>query len=511
MVAHSNIDYSLYLVTSRDTGILSPSNDYFHILEQALIGGVTIVQIREKDADTGEFIEVARKSKEICDRYKVPILINDRIDIALAIGAHGVHVGQKDMPVTTARRLLPKNSIVGIGSVWGTRTKKLTNPIVGVRGVGSILRILDGTDIKAVAIGGVKRANLLRTLHGAVSPTNHPLDGVAIVSDIMGAEDPRARCEALSTTLREFRDAFSSSSTSAFRPSTLTDNWSTDSIKHGVGELMQVLRASNPLVHQITNSVVTTQSANITLAVGGSPIMATTPEEMEDLAKYPGALLINIGTLTTENLDGMFKAGFFANVNKKPLVCDPVGVGATQFRKGTVSELLSTWQASVIKGNAGELAALAGSSEVDAKGVDSAGSFEDPIKFVKNLARRERCVIVLTGVTDYVSDGDRVVLLKNGHEMLGRITGSGCMLGSCIASFCGAAASVGEDLAVGRLVRGDMFLGAIAGILVLTIASERAVARNDVKGPGTFLPALIDEAAALKPEDIIDAAKIELA
>jgi thiamine-phosphate diphosphorylase/hydroxyethylthiazole kinase len=152
-----------------------------------------------------------------------------------------------------------------------------------------------------------------------------------------------------------------------------------ETIKNGVVELMQVIRDKSPLIHQvdaltcdsaacpltatqITNVVVTNQSANATLALGASPIMATAPEEMRDLSRIPGALLINFGTITDKG--GMILAGQYANEAQKPIVFDPVGVGATQFRKTTASELLNAWQASVIKGNAGEMASLANSNEV---------------------------------------------------------------------------------------------------------------------------------------------------
>ncbi len=162
-------------------------------------------------------------------------------------------------------------------------------------------------------------------------------------------------------------------------------------------------------VLQITNNVVATQSANITLALGASPIMATAPEEAEDIARICSACLINIGTLTTESKAGMLRTGYYANSFRKPVVLDPVGIGASAFRRSTVhgqcfqgllillidtnakTELMDRWQASVIKGNAGELATLAGSREVESKGVDSVGpGFKDPVSFVRNLARRER-------------------------------------------------------------------------------------------------------------------------
>lgn len=121
-----------------------------------------------------QFLKIALQSQAICRRYGVPIIINDRIDIALAINADGVHLGQTDMPVSIARSLLPKGSIigvscntsvhvetavkngvdyVGVGAVWGTATKALTSPIIGVRGVGEMLKSLDGCKVKAVAIG----------------------------------------------------------------------------------------------------------------------------------------------------------------------------------------------------------------------------------------------------------------------------------------------------------------------------------------------------------------------
>ncbi|KAF5351697.1 hypothetical protein D9756_007742 [Leucocoprinus leucothites] len=523
-----NVNYSIYLVTGRD--LLPPGKGYLESLDEALQGGVTVVQIREKEADTKEFIEIARASKEICDRYNVPLLINDRVDVALAIKADGVHLGQTDMSVAQARALLPKGSIigvscnnvqqvekarkdlveyVGIGAVWGTTTKTLTNPTIGVRGVGVMLEALDGTDIKAVAIGGIKESNLLRTLHGSVSPTGHALDGVAVVSEIVASKDPKNAAANLSSILSGFRARFTSVPRGRTLASSLYGDGSVPTnpkILEGVRTLMIEIRKAGPLVHQITNNVVATQSANITLGLGASPIMATAPEEMKDLERITGALLVNIGTLTAASVEGMRKAGFYANAFRRPLVFDPVGVGASQFRKDTVKELLNLYQASVIKGNAGELAALAESREVESKGVDSVGpGFRDPVAFVKSI-------VVMTGPTDYISDGATVVSLKNGHEVLGKITGSGCIVGSSIASYCAVAStlSTSEEQPQGSLVSGDMFLGAIAGILVLTVAAEVAVEGGHVRGPGTFLGVLIDVLWTLTPEDVIKRAKLDV-
>ncbi|KAH9935372.1 Hydroxyethylthiazole kinase [Fomitopsis serialis] len=522
------VDYSLYLVTGRE--LLPVGKDYYESLEESLQGGVTLVQIREKTAETGEFLEIARRSKEICHKYGVPILINDRIDIALAMGADGVHIGQTDMPIAVARSLLPPQAIigvtcntpehvrqavkdganyVGVGPAWTTQTKKNLSAIVGVRGLGEMLRELDGTLVKSVAIGGVKSTNALHCLHGSVSVTGSALDGLAVVSDIVASPEPKVAAEKLASIVRAFK-GYSPSSFSLPSP-----RYTPEFVKTQAAALVSAVRKHSPLVHQITNTVVTNQSANATLALGASPIMASSAKEMEDLSKVTGALLVNFGTI--QDLDGMLAAGRFANINRKPVVFDPVGVGASRYRQTSADTLLNTWQTTVIKGNAGELAAIAKSTEVQSRGVDSIGKgFQDPITFVSQLARKERCIIVLTGVQDYVSDGNVVVRCSNGHKLLGDITGSGCMVGTAVATFCAAAsleaAETGDALLRhdGLLVKGDMLVGAVAGVLALTVASEFAAVRQDVHGSGTFLPALIDELGALTPEKVAEAANVEV-
>ncbi|ELU45074.1 Hydroxyethylthiazole kinase family domain-containing [Rhizoctonia solani AG-1 IA] len=514
----TKIDYSLYLVTARE--FLPPGKvsiwDYYESLEESIQGGVTVVQVREKKSDTGEFIEIARRTKQICDKYNVPMFVNDRVDVALAVGATGVHIGQTDMPVSTARNnvdeakraVLDGADYVGIGAVWATATKDLVKPVLGVRGLGDMLDIVGDAGIPAVAIGGIKVHNALHTLHGAVGPiTGTALSGLAIATEIISAPDASIPAKALTQIINSRSRHFH------WPALCLPANTSPSAalLAENAGSLLTALREHSPLIHQITNNVVIAQSANATLALGASPIMATAPEEMEDLSKVAGGLLINFGTIT--NKAGMLIAGKAANANKKPVVFDPVGVGATQFRRETASELLNSWQASVIKGNAGEIGALLGSSEVIARGVDSVGpGFSDPANIVRALAKRERCIVVMTGKTDYVSDGYSAVALSNGHSMLEDITGSGCIVGTAIAAFAAAsrliAAENTED--EGKLVRGDMFQAAVAGVLAITIASEIAAARPDVKGTGTFMSALIDELYNLKPQNIADRAMVEI-
>lgn len=224
-----------------------------------------------------QFLEIAKQSKTLCDRYSVPLLINDRIDIALAVQAQGVHLGQTDMPIKVARQLLPQGSVigvscntvddvkkavlegadyVGIGSVWATSTKRLTNPIIGVRGIGPLLAALDNTSIKAVAIGmlasagftfkitlkgGIKVTNLQRTLHGAVSESGHTLDGVAVISEIVESSEPGLTAKCLCKMIHQFRQSVSANNI-RYRD--------IDCLLNGVTDLLEGTRELNPLVHQ---------------------------------------------------------------------------------------------------------------------------------------------------------------------------------------------------------------------------------------------------------------------
>lgn len=171
----------------------------------------------------------------------------------------------------------------------------------------------------------------------------------------------------------------------------------------------------------------------------------------------------------------------------------------------------------MIKGNAAEIAALAERTDVTSRGVDSVGGgFSDPADVVRTLARQRRAIVIMTGVSDYISDGATVLKVSNGHELLGVITGSGCMTGTLVATFCAAARtaylSANETKEnASQLVQGDMLTGALAGVLAINVAAQRAAARSDVRGPGTFRAALMDELYAVRPKDVLELAKVEVA
>jgi len=167
-------------------------------------------------------------------------------------------------------------------------------------------------------LGGIKAANILRTLHGAVSPSGKHVNGVAVISEIMGSPSPENQAQQLSTFIR----SFSNSGAPVYIVSSPSLNTTTpgaqplDAVEKAAKLLDAIRSKRTPLVHQITNNVVMNQSANATLALGASPIMATAVEEMEDLCKVPGALLVNIGTI--EDKLGMLEAGKWANYYRKP-------------------------------------------------------------------------------------------------------------------------------------------------------------------------------------------------
>lgn len=239
---------------------------------------------------------------------------------------------------------------------------------------------------------------------------------------------------------------------------------------------------------------------------GASPIMANDGAEAEDLAKLGGALVINMGSATPASISNHLQALRVYNECGGPVLFDPVGAGATGLRRTAVKQLMLGGYFHVIKGNYSEILTVSGSSGVLQKGVDSAKSDVTGLeraRLVKTLASRERNVVIMTGEVDYLSDGHRTYSVTNGHRYLGQITGSGCTLGTTIASFI-------------AVEKGDTLLAALAGILMFEIAAERASRQPAVKGPGTFLPAFIDALSSIATDAEggntawIQSAKVEL-
>lgn len=204
-----NFDLSLYLVSDRT---IIGDADFFDIISKAASSGVTMVQLREKDCSTREFLEIAQKTKEILSPYKIPLIINDRADIALAIDADGLHIGQSDMPYHTARKLLGEDKIIGlsvesiedvrkanmldvdyigISPIFSTPTKTDTMPPFGIEGAKEAVSL---SKHPTVAIGGINLGNIPQVFSTGV-------DGVALVSAIMAASDPSGATEELARAI----------------------------------------------------------------------------------------------------------------------------------------------------------------------------------------------------------------------------------------------------------------------------------------------------------------------
>jgi hydroxyethylthiazole kinase len=257
------------------------------------------------------------------------------------------------------------------------------------------------------------------------------------------------------------------------------------------GQALELIRANRPLVHHITNMVVMNDTANVTLHVGALPVMAHAPEEVAEMVNLAGALVLNIGTLTKDWIESMLMAGRRANERGIPIVLDPVGAGATKLRTESSLRLLNELRITVLRGNAGEIGAVAGSGG-EVKGVESVRGLEDPIAVAKELARRYRITVAITGVRDVLSDGERVLGVDNGHSWLSTNTGTGCMSTAMIGAFCA--------------IEKDALLAAAAGLACYGLAAEWAA--KEARGPASFKVALLDHLYNMTPRRLAEGAKI---
>jgi thiamine-phosphate diphosphorylase/hydroxyethylthiazole kinase len=385
---------------------------------------------------------------------------------------------------------------LGIGTLYATQTKKNTKEIIGVNGIRQILSYLGGlgeksNDVKTVCIGGVNASNVQRVIHQLYaprSPSSKPksIDGAAIVSAIVGAKDPQAASSNLRKLIKT-SPPFAKSTDPVFWLEKNEDEIAV--LVKTADKATAAVHSKSPLSHNMTNLVVQNFAANVALAIGASPIMANYGEEAADLSRLGGALVVNMGTVTPEGLLNYKKAIAAYNAAGGPIVLDPVGAGATSVRRDALSQLLGAGYFDLIKGNEREIMAVARASgftlddSSQQRGVDSGDSLfslEQRAYIVSRIALRERNVVLMTGATDVVSDGVRTYAINNGHEYLGKITGSGCTLGTTLSAYLAAWPQ-------------DKLHAAVAAILHYEVAAEYAAKREDVKGPGTFVPALIDE------------------
>jgi hydroxyethylthiazole kinase len=243
--------------------------------------------------------------------------------------------------------------------------------------------------------------------------------------------------------------------------------------------IVEAVRERSPLVQYVTNFVSMDVAANVLNAVGASPAMVHDPHESGEFARIASAVGVNIGTPSPSWVEGMHAAVSAAHEVGTPWVLDPVAVGATTYRRDIVAQLLEH-RPTVVRGNASEILAIA-TSQAGGRGVDSDASSSDAVEAAEGLARELATVVVVTGVEDVVTDGTRTAVVHGGHPWMPMVTALGCSATALVAACCAV-----ED---------DGFEAAVAAMVMLAVAGERAGARS--AGPGSFRVALLDELAAL--------------
>lgn len=265
------------------------------------------------------------------------------------------------------------------------------------------------------------------------------------------------------------------------------------------------IRKKHPLVHCITNYVTVNDCANILLAAGAAPIMADDIEEVREITAICNALVINIGTLNGRTINSMLEAGKKANALNHPVILDPVGAGASALRTETAFKLMNEVLFTVIRGNISEIKTIAKGSGTT-RGVDADVSdavtetnLSEAVRFVKEVSRQKNAVIAVTGSIDIVADNEKAYIIRNGHPMMSKITGTGCMLSALTAAFCAANPE-------------DTIKAAAASVAVMGICGEIAYKNTLLSGggTGTFRTMLIDAVSGLDIETFLKSSKIEI-
>ena len=253
------------------------------------------------------------------------------------------------------------------------------------------------------------------------------------------------------------------------------------------------MREKKPLVHNITNYVVMNYTANALLACGAAPVMAHAVEEVEDMVSIANVLVINMGTLSPHWVEAMLKAGKKANEKNVPVAFDPVGSGATKYRTETAKKILENVQVSVLRGNASEILSVMGDKQ-GTRGVDSANAVEETEELAREFAKEKNMVVAVTGKTDFVTNGQSDIYVKNGHALMGQVTGTGCTATALIGAFVGT--------------NKDVHKAAAAALTYFGICGERAAEKASL--PGSYQIALLDELSAVETKDILTMAQIEI-
>ncbi|MGL5329841.1 MAG: hydroxyethylthiazole kinase [Peptostreptococcaceae bacterium] len=257
-------------------------------------------------------------------------------------------------------------------------------------------------------------------------------------------------------------------------------------------KLLDEVKSKNPLVLHYTNEVTINDCANITLAIGASPLMSYSYEEVEEIVQMASSIVINIGTMNSYNLDLFIKAGKACNKYNKPVILDPVGVFATKTRSDFTNKMLNEVKFTAIKGNVAEIKYIGG-FDVNGNGVDSFDDEENINDIIKVIAKKLGTIIIATGKVDTVSDGNNIYKIHNGTMKLKSITGTGCMTASLVGSFLG--------------VSDDKLSACVMGVISMSLGGELADTNNI--GIGSFKVNLMDNIYKLNEETLQSYAKVE--
>lgn len=260
---------------------------------------------------------------------------------------------------------------------------------------------------------------------------------------------------------------------------------------------MSRVRANEPLIHCMTHAITMNDSANAILAVGASPTMASHPKEVEEITAAADSLVVNLGNINEERLEAMKIAGEKAHERGIPLLLDAVGVACSTLRLVYAQQFIEHNRPQIIKGNSSEIRTLCGLT-AHAHGVDAgaedavtAENFAGDARAFGQYARQHGAVLLVTGPVDLVTDGETTLGIANGTPLLGRLTGTGCMVGALAGTWHSS---------------GPSFEAAALGTVTMGIAGEVAAQGNP--GPGTFHMHLLDALGTLTPEQVVQGMKI---
>ena len=256
-------------------------------------------------------------------------------------------------------------------------------------------------------------------------------------------------------------------------------------------ENIEKIRQNKPLIHNITNYVVMNYTANVLLAAGASPVMAHAENEVEEMVAFAGALVLNIGTLSDSWISSMLKAGRKASKLGTPIVLDPVGSGATRLRTTTARTIIAETNVSIVRGNASEILSLHDEGS-KSKGVDSLHSVDEAENSAMALASELGATLAITGPVDFITDGTRILRVKNGHPLMPVVTGTGCSATAIIGAFAAV------DL--------DPVSAAATALAFFGLAGE--LAGRTAQGPGSFMIGILDALYLISPDDVASGCKI---